>query len=200
MTDGTDTNLPLLTAQVEVDRRADLDRSPGRCYGFKRVRTEYADWIRDPILGDRDHALVTFEGVTYASLVERDPLPVVRIALVDNSQPHPLIGGATLRECRPLAPDWERDRPNGVGPPRLYGFRVTYTVAGGDPDRREAMAEASLESDVGPRTRYELRDTAISKGEVTMDVFVPSSDTANLSVAQRLFPTADRIESLGGDE
>lgn len=74
-------------------------------HNVDEIQEKFTSWISDPVLENNQETLVKFDGATFAEQIEREPTPVVRIALAGNDSPQPLIEGGYIRRCIP-SPDW----------------------------------------------------------------------------------------------
>jgi hypothetical protein len=54
-----------------------------------------------------------------------------------------------------------------------------------------------LRNDVRGNFRYQIEKTIFEDEDTTLEIWIPESDTGNLSRPERLFPTAVTYESLG---
>jgi hypothetical protein len=186
---------PVMEATVIVDHDEVIDERES--HTPQDIKREYRSWIREPIMGGEGQSHITFQHVTFAQQLEREPIPKVRIALLNNDGPHPLLSGARLKTCHPVDPD-------ELTPPSfstVHGYRVSYRWNGSPSQDPEEHARAMLRMDLNQRhVRYDVQDITSDSDLVTIRVAIPASDTGNLTAPQRLFPTAEEIEYLEKDD
>lgn len=179
-----------VTVEIEPERVTNGSEShtPGE------IRTQYSSWLTDPT-----ERLLTFRGATFTAQLARNPTPKVRVALAYNPEPHPLIAGAWLHECRPMTTHWLPDHLAQTNIEQLHGFQVTYRTPSTKSTPAE-YAQSMLKNDVRDNFQYQIEKTSVDDEHTTLEVWIPESDTGNLSRPERLFPTADNYESLGTRE